>query len=115
MSQVKKTGPQFDQGEGGAGSTKSNGSHLSPASDVVRQGPTGDHMTPLKPATRPTGNAQDGKSWNIPSSDKTAVRGGGGIGGHSRDPVAKRSGSKNAQNPNVNTKNRGPSGTYLGK
>jgi hypothetical protein len=96
MSQVKKTGPQFDQGEGGAGSTKGNGSHREVAGDVKRRGPTGDPKSPLNPAQRPTTVGP-----SVPKGPQTAVRGGGGIDGHSRDPVAKRSGSKNEQNPNV--------------
>ncbi len=103
MSQVKKTGPQFDQGEWGAHSSKSNGSHTDPASDVKKQGPTGDHMSPYKVAQRPTGSHLD-QSWNVPGSDKTPVRGGGGVKGHSRENTnagKSKSGSKNAQNPNV--------------
>ena len=104
MSQVKKTGPQFDQGEGGAGSAKGNGSHLEPASDVVQQGPTGDHMTPYKPATRPTGSHLEPSDWLVPGSDKTSVRGGGTKAGHTRENTnagKSNSGSKNAQHPNV--------------
>jgi len=118
MSQVKKTGPQFDQGEGGAGKTKSNGSHLSPAKDVVKQGPTGDHKTPYKPATRPTGSHLTPSDWLVPGSDKTSVRQGGTVKGHDRvNPNAgkSKSGSKNAQHPNVKAKDGGASGTYLGK
>ena len=96
MSQVQTTGPQFDQGEGRAGSTKSNGSHLSPAKDVVKQGPTGAPEAPYKPGTRSTSVGTD-----VPAGPKTSVRGGGGIGGHSRDPAAKSSGSDKAQHPNV--------------
>ncbi len=95
MSQVKTSGPQFDQGEGGGGSTKSNGSPLSPAKDVVK-GPSGSPTDQYPISTRPTTVGAD-----VPAGPKTAVRGGGGIGGHSRDPAAKSSGSDKAQHPNV--------------
>jgi hypothetical protein len=51
---------------------------------------------------------------NVPGTKKTSVRGGGTKAGHSKDPAAKKSGSKNAQHPNVNAKG-GRSGTFLGK
>ena len=106
MSQVKKDRPQHKQGEGGAGKTKANGSHLDPASDVVAQGPTGDHLTPLNPSTRPTGSHLD-QGWNVPGSDKTSDKQGGTVRGHDRsNPNAgkSKSGSKDAQHPNVKTK-----------
>ncbi len=118
MSQVKKTGPQFDQGGWGAGSTKANGSHLTPASDVTKQGPTGspnEQYRGFKTRSSAGGAATGAPVKNVPSSPQTAVRGGGGINGHSRDPAPKSSGSKNQQHPNVNAKNGGASGTYLGK
>ena len=96
MSQVKTSGPQFDQGEGGGGSTKSNGSPLDPAKDWKKRGPTGAPEAPYKPGTRSTSVGTD-----VPAGPKTSVRGGGGIGGHSRDPAAKSSGSDKAQHPNV--------------
>ena len=106
MSQVKTTGPQFDQGSWGASSRKSNGSHLSPAKDVVKQGPTGSHMDQyrgFKTRSSAGGKATNNPNKNIPSSDKTAVRGGGGLTGHSRNKLnARASGSPTAQNPNVN-------------
>ena len=114
MSQVKKTGPALEQGVWGGGRTKANGSHLTPASDVTKQGPTGDHMDQYR------GNAKSQKSTGsqlsaahqVPSSDSTSV--GGSISGHSRNKVAgKSSGSKNTQNPNVTVKKIGPSGSYL--
>ena len=103
MSQVKKTGPQFDQGEGRARNPKANGSHMEVAGDVKRRGPTGSHLDPYKVAQRPTGSHLD-QSWNVPGSDKTAVRGGGSVAGHSREDTnagKSKSGSKNAQHPNV--------------
>jgi hypothetical protein len=103
MSQVKKTGPQFEQGPWGAGTSKPNGSHTSPAKDVVKQGPTGDHMTPLNPATDPSGSHLE-PGPNLPGADMTSVKGGGGVLGHDRaNPNAgkSKSGSKDAQHPNV--------------
>ncbi len=105
MSQVKTTGPQFDQGEGGAGSSKGNGSHLVPASDVTTKGPTGSSMDQyrgFKHRSSAGGRATNAPKKNVPSSDRTAVRGGGGINGHSRNKLnARASGSSTAQNPNV--------------
>ncbi len=117
MSQVKKTGPQFDQGEWGAGSTKANGSPREVAADVKRQGKTGDPFGQRDPSSRSSaGGAATGQDVSFAhGAPRTSVRGGGGIGGHSRDPGSKSSGSDKAQNPNVNNKNDGPSGTYLGK
>ena len=96
MSQVKKNGPQFDQGAGGGGLTKANGSPLDPAKDWKKQGKTGDPKAPFRPSTRPTSEGAD-----VPAGPKTSDRGGGGIGGHSRDPGPKSSGSDKAQHPNV--------------
>jgi len=99
MSQVKKTGPQLDQGEGGGGATKANGSHLSPASDVANRG-TGSHLEPFNVTTRSTGSKFD-NSLNVPGSDKTSDKQGGTVKGHDRAQPAKSSGSKFDQHPNV--------------
>ncbi len=117
MSQVKKSAVYLDQGEGGGGRTKANGSHTTPASDVTKRGPTGSPTDQYRGFRGPKANgSQYVGGNNVPSSDLTSVRGGGGINGHSRNKVAgKSSGSKNAQNPNVNAKDGGASGTYLGK
>ena len=106
MSEVKTTGPQFDQGPWGAGSRKSNGSHLSPAKDVLKRGPTGNSKEQYRGFTTRSsagGKATGNPVKNVAGSDKTAVRGGGGLAGHSRNKVnARPSGSPTAQNPNVN-------------
>lgn len=100
MSQVKKTGPQFDQGEWGAGKTKSNGSHLEPAGDVKKQGKTGSHLEPYNITTQPNGSHLD-PGPNVPGTDKTSVRGGGTVAGHDRTTGSKSSGTKEQQHPNV--------------
>ncbi len=98
MSQVKKTGPQFDQGEGGGGSAKANGSPLSPAGDVKNRG-TGSHLEPHNVTTRPTGSHLDP---HVPGSDMTSQRGGGtNREGSDRFKGSKSSGSKEQQHPNV--------------
>ncbi len=100
MSQVKKTGPQFDQGEGGGGQTKANGSPLSPAGDVKNRG-TGSKLDPFNITTRPTGSKFD-QGPNVPGSDKTSQRGGGtNREGSDRTKGSKSSGSKFDQHPNV--------------
>lgn len=117
MSAVKNT-DHLNQGEGGGGTTKANGSPLSPVKDVKKQGPTGDHLSPNKPATRPTGSQYTPSDWLVPGTDKTSVRQGGTTKGHDRvSPTAgkSKSGSKDKQHPNVTVKKIGASGTYLGK
>ncbi len=99
MSQVKKTGPQFTQGQGGGGKTKSNGSHMTPAGDVSKRGKSGDHMTPHNITTTPSGSHLEP---NVAGTQSSSVRGGGTIFGNDPNKVgSKSSGSKNAQNPNV--------------
>ena len=104
MSQVKTTGPQFEQGPWGAGGRKANGSHTAPAKDVLKRGPTGSSKEQYRGFTTRSsaGGKATGKPWQVPSSDKTAVRGGGGLTGHSRNKLnARASGSPTAQNPTV--------------
>ena len=109
MSQVKTTGPQLDQGPWGAGNRKANGSHLSPAKDVVKRGPTGSHMDQYRGnrSRSSAGGAATGNPVKMAGPvqgrpERTAVRGGGGLAGHSRNKVnARASGSPTAQNPNV--------------
>ncbi len=101
MSQVKKTGPQFDQGEGGGGATKASGSHTEPAGDVKRRGSTGAKLAPHNITTRATGSKFD-QGPNVPGSDQTAQRGGGtNREGSDRTKGSKSSGSKFDQHPNV--------------
>ena len=124
MSNIRSQG-NLDQGEGDGGGgyrTKSNGSHLDVAKDVVMQGSTGDHLGQGRSGgantTRPSGSNLVPSDWNVPSSDGTSVRGGGTVRGHGREDVTagkSKSGSKNAQHPNVTVKKIGASGTYLGK
>ncbi len=100
MSQVKKTGPQFDQGEGGGGQTKANGSPLSPAGDVKNRG-TGSHLEPFNVTTRSNGSHLD-PGPNVPGSDMTSQRGGGtNREGSDRTKGSKSSGSPKQQHPNV--------------
>ena len=90
------------QGPWGGGKSKNNGSHRDVAKDVRKRGPSGDHLSPYKPATRPNGDHLS-PGPNLPGSDKTAQRGGGGVRGADRvNPNAgkSKSGSKNAQHPN---------------
>ncbi len=100
MSQVKKTGPQFDQGEGGGGSTKASGSHLEPAGDVKSQGPTGSHLEPYNITTRSNGSHLD-PGPNVPGANSSSTRGGGSVSGHPDQMGSKSSGSKEQQHPNV--------------
>lgn len=115
MSQVKKNRPQHQQGVGGAPTAKGNGSQHDPMPEAKTQGPSGDHLTPNKPMTRPTGSHLE-PGWNVPGTDKTSDKQGGTVRGHSRDnPTAgkSKSGSKDSQHPNVTTKRKGASGSYL--
>ena len=107
MSNIKHS-PALDQGVGESaggsdGTTKAIGSHTEVASDVKRRGPTGDHMSPYKPSTRASGSHME-PGPNVPGTDKSAQRGGGNVGGSDRiSPTAgkSKSGSKDAQHPNV--------------
>ena len=121
MSNIRSQG-NLDQGEGGAAKTKGNGSPTSVAKDVTKQGTTGSHLDQSKSGgalpPKSNGSNLEPSDWLVPGSDKTSVRGGGTPGGHDRiSPTAGKgkSGSKDAQHPNVDAKNGGASGTYLGK
>ena len=101
MSQVKKTGPQFDQGEGGGGATKASGSHTEPAGDVSMRGKTGSKFLSFNITTRSTGSKFD-QGPNVSGSDSTSQRGGGtNREGSDRTKGSKSSGSKFQQHPNV--------------
>ncbi len=114
MSQIKKR-PNQDQGPWSAWATKKAGSHRDPQKEAKVQGPSGSKNDPYKPGTKANGSHLD-PGPNLPGSDKTAQRGGGGVKGADRiNPKAgkSKSGSKNAQHPNVDKKNGGASGSYL--
>lgn len=126
MSNISKS-PARDQGAGESaggsdGTTKANGSHTSVAQDVTMQGTTGSHLDQSKSggavAQRKAGSHLTPSAHYVPGSDKTSDKQGGSPGGHDRvSPTAgkSKSGSKNAQHPNVTVKKIGASGTYLGR
>lgn len=85
----KSSGSHREQGPTGAGRSKSSGSHMDQGEGRAR-------------SSRASGSHLD-SGPNVPGSDSTAVRGGGGRHGHDRtNPSAgkSKSGSKNAQHPN---------------
>ncbi len=126
MSNIRKS-DALDQGVGDSaggsdGTTKASGSHRDVAPDVRMQGTTGSHLdqgaSGGAQAQRKTGSNLTPSDWLVPGSDSTSDKQGGTPGGHDRiSPTAgkSKSGSKNAQHPNVNAKDGGASGTYLGR
>ena len=97
-----KSGPQFEQGEGRARSSKRSGSHLDQGTHgAKKKGPSGSHLLPEFTITDKSGGSHLDPHPAL--TDKTSVRGGGGVTGHDRtNPNAgkSKSGSKNAQHPN---------------
>jgi len=121
MSNIKSRG-NLDQGVGGAPKTKGNGKHTEPASGVKKQGTTGSRFDQSKSGgampTKANGSHLEPSDWLVPGTDKTSDKQGGTPGGHDRvSPTAgkSKSGSKDAQHPNVTVKHIGASGRYLKK
>ena len=105
-------------GDGGGGSrTRTTGSQTKQGpTGTGTKGPSGDHLSSNFVKPRANGSPYVGGP-NVPGSDKTNERSGGGLKGHDRiDPtLGKHDGTNLRQHPNVTVKKIGASGTYLGK
>lgn len=104
-------GSNLDQGEGGARRQKSSGDHQAQGEGGAKKGPSISQRGGEIPPVVPKGSSRTGDHLTPPapwvSGPRTADRQGGTVRGHDRtSPVAgkSKSGSKDAQHPNVRTK-----------
>ena len=110
----------LEQGEGGAKTTKSNGSHTDQGvGGVLSKGPSISQKGGKIPANVPANQGITGSHTTPHPSltNKTSVRGGGTVVGHDRTNPnlgKAKSGSKETQHPSLTAKNTKPSKTYLG-
>jgi hypothetical protein len=108
--------PNLEQGEGGATRTKSTGSHLDQGEGGAgKQDPAitqkGGKIPADVPAPKLGGSHTDPHPG---TTSKTAVRGGGGVGGHMQPGVGKgSSGSHLEPQPGLQKRSNQPSKKYL--